>query len=96
MTPDMFICMGGSGGGGCIDRDGVGFVEGGICRYVTSGFEVCRVRGYGLVGTMYDILYYYMLRTAKPNNAINPHCMYTLNQGIPHPQFANKTIVVFV
>ena len=44
-----------------LPEDGVGFVEGGICRYVTSGFEVCRVRGYGLVGTMYDILYYYML-----------------------------------
>jgi len=30
----------------------------------------------------------------NPNNAINAHSRYTLNQGIPHPQPQNKTMEV--
>ncbi|MCC0652188.1 BRO family protein [Clostridioides sp. ES-S-0001-03] len=31
---------------------------------------------------------------AKPNNAIERHCRYTLKQGIPHPQSKTKTLEV--
>ena len=31
---------------------------------------------------------------AKPNNAINDHCRYTLKRGIPHPQSPDKVIEV--
>ena len=33
---------------------------------------------------------------AKPNNAINTHCQFTLKQGIPHPQSPGKVIEVNV
>lgn len=31
---------------------------------------------------------------AKPQNAVQAHCRYSLKQGIPHPQSENKTIEV--
>ncbi|MZL50976.1 BRO family protein, partial [Clostridium beijerinckii] len=33
---------------------------------------------------------------AKPNNAIQAHCRYTLKHSIPHPQSENKTLEVNV